>query len=117
MHGLGGSWRSWLSIIDTLASTRDVIAIDLPGFGETPPLRGETTVSLDPGGCWRALERHVFYASIALSIRLIRLLQPAMPLLCGDPFTRTLLFAQFSAHPSSLPKAPRFNAPCPTVPA
>lgn len=41
IHGLGGSSRSWNTIINTLASHRKVIAIDLPGSGETPPLEGE----------------------------------------------------------------------------
>ena len=44
IHGLGGSWRSWQTILDGLALEREVIAVDLPGFGDTPPLNGETTV-------------------------------------------------------------------------
>ncbi len=143
IHGLGGSWRSWTPILDALAAEREVIAIDLPGFGDTPPLPGEVsiatladavtsylsdhhltgvdvvgssmgarlvlelarrgvvgaTVSLDPGGFWRGWERPFFGASVGLSIRLVRLLQPIMPLLTGNPVGRALLFAQFSAHP------------------
>jgi len=38
IHGLGGSWRSWQTILDSLALERDVIAVDLPGFGDTPSL-------------------------------------------------------------------------------
>lgn len=45
IHGLGGSWRTWMNILDALAAEREVIAIDLPGHGETPPLPGE--VSMD----------------------------------------------------------------------
>jgi pimeloyl-ACP methyl ester carboxylesterase len=45
IHGLGGSWRSWQTILDGLALEREVIAVDLPGHGETPPLRGATTVA------------------------------------------------------------------------
>ncbi len=44
LHGLGGSWRSWTPIINTLAAERDVVAVDLPGFGETPPLAGEISI-------------------------------------------------------------------------
>lgn len=44
IHGLGGSWRSWTPILDTLAAKREVIAVDLPGHGETPPLAGATSV-------------------------------------------------------------------------
>ncbi|OZC01177.1 alpha/beta fold hydrolase, partial [Rubricoccus marinus] len=43
VHGLGGTWRSWETVLDALAAERDVIAPDLPGFGETPPLDGEVS--------------------------------------------------------------------------
>jgi pimeloyl-ACP methyl ester carboxylesterase len=36
VHGLGGSWRSWSTILDALSAERRVIAIDLPGHGATP---------------------------------------------------------------------------------
>ena len=36
VHGLGGSWRSWSTILDALSNDRTVIAIDLPGHGATP---------------------------------------------------------------------------------
>lgn len=36
IHGLGGSWHSWSTIIDQLSAERTVIAIDLPGHGATP---------------------------------------------------------------------------------
>ncbi len=36
VHGLGGSWRSWSTILDALSANRTVIAIDLPGHGATP---------------------------------------------------------------------------------
>lgn len=45
IHGLGGSWRSWQTILDALALERSVIAVDLPGHGETPSLRGATTIA------------------------------------------------------------------------
>lgn len=41
VHGIGGEWRSWAPLIGPLASEREVVAIDLPGFGESPPLEGE----------------------------------------------------------------------------
>jgi pimeloyl-ACP methyl ester carboxylesterase len=44
IHGLGGNWRSWNPILDGLAKEREVIAVDLPGFGETPPLSGEVSI-------------------------------------------------------------------------
>lgn len=44
IHGLGGSWRSWSPILKDLAKERELIAIDLPGFGATPPLPGEVSI-------------------------------------------------------------------------
>jgi pimeloyl-ACP methyl ester carboxylesterase len=45
IHGIGGDWRSWQTILDDLAMERDVIAVDLPGHGDTPPLQSETTIA------------------------------------------------------------------------
>ena len=148
IHGIGGSWRSWQTILDGLAVEREVIAVDLPGHGETPGLRGATTiasladvvtaflsknnltnidvvgssmgarlvlelarrggvvgsvVSLDPGGFWQGWQIPFFYHSINLSIKLVRALQPVMPQLTGNSFSRSLLFAQFSARPWKIP--------------
>ena len=35
VHGLGGRWQHWLKVIPPLSQHRRVIAVDLPGFGET----------------------------------------------------------------------------------
>ena len=150
VHGLGGSGRSWRTIIDALALQREVIAIDLPGFGATPPLAGEVSmatladaltdflrangwlgidavgssmgarlvmelarrggvlgavIALDPGGFWRGWQRHFFFASLWLSIRLVRLLQPVMPFITANKLGRILLLAQFSADPGKLSQA------------
>lgn len=40
LHPLGGDRRVWEPVIDRLALERDVIAFDLPGFGESPALNG-----------------------------------------------------------------------------
>ena len=45
VHGLGAGWRSWSPILDELAEHREIIAVDLPGFGETPPLAGEISIA------------------------------------------------------------------------
>lgn len=44
IHGLGGSWRTWEPVLDSLTAEREVIAVDLPGHGETAPLDGETSI-------------------------------------------------------------------------
>ena len=44
INGLGGSARSWSSIWTALVERRDLVAVDLPGFGDTPPLAGETSI-------------------------------------------------------------------------
>ncbi|MFL6051976.1 MAG: alpha/beta fold hydrolase [Actinoallomurus sp.] len=47
MHGIGHRWQAWEPVIDLLAKERDVIAVDLPGFGASPPLPPGTTYDLD----------------------------------------------------------------------
>ena len=36
LHGLSGCWQNWLENITPLAVDHRVVAIDLPGFGESP---------------------------------------------------------------------------------
>jgi pimeloyl-ACP methyl ester carboxylesterase len=36
IHGIGHHWRAWEPVIADLATTNDVYAIDLPGFGRSP---------------------------------------------------------------------------------
>ncbi|MFD0883666.1 alpha/beta fold hydrolase, partial [Streptosporangium algeriense] len=38
LHGIGHHWQAWLPVLDLLAAEREVIAVDLPGFGASPPL-------------------------------------------------------------------------------
>lgn len=45
IHGLGGSWQSWNPVLDGLAAQREVIAVDLPGHGQTPPPAGQVSVA------------------------------------------------------------------------
>lgn len=45
VHGLGSSIRNWDRVAPTLAAHREVIAVDLPGCGQTPPLEGEVTIA------------------------------------------------------------------------
>ncbi|GAB4044335.1 alpha/beta fold hydrolase [Spirosoma jeollabukense] len=154
LHGLGSSLKVWDLIIDELATQRDVIALDLPGFGQSPALVGEVSiltladavtdflsqhqllgidavgnsmgarlvlelarrgqvvgavVSLDPGGFWQGWQVAYFYQSVRLSAQLSQLIQPVLPPLVSNPVSRTLLFAQFSAHPWTIPAPVALN--------
>ncbi|GAB3344794.1 alpha/beta fold hydrolase [Modestobacter lapidis] len=148
VHGLGSTWRTWAPVLDGLSARREVIVVDLPGFGETPPLSGDLTiaaladalttfiddhgltgvdlvgssvgarlvlelarrgvggdtVALDPGGFWSPMQKRAFQVSIGTSIRLVRALQPALPLLTSHPVGRTALLAQLSSRPWALPQ-------------
>jgi pimeloyl-ACP methyl ester carboxylesterase len=53
VHGIGGELHVWDPIFERLACKRDVIAVDLPGFGESRPLADGVEPS--PGALARAL--------------------------------------------------------------
>ena len=55
IHGLGGSWQSWSTILDALSAERTVIAIDLPGHGATPAEADSGTFD----GLVRSVERYI----------------------------------------------------------
>ncbi|MGW2343296.1 alpha/beta fold hydrolase [Streptomyces sp. NPDC001661] len=38
LHGIGHHWEAWQPVLPILAAERDVIAVDLPGFGRSPAL-------------------------------------------------------------------------------
>src|SRR4051812_50074003 len=44
VHGIGSQWQMWEPVLDRLARERDVVALDLPGFGDSPPLPGTPSV-------------------------------------------------------------------------
>jgi pimeloyl-ACP methyl ester carboxylesterase len=64
-----------------------------------------TVVALDPGGFWQGWERTFFEATIAASIRLVRALGPAIPVITRNVAGRTALMAQLSAKPWALDPA------------
>jgi pimeloyl-ACP methyl ester carboxylesterase len=43
VHGLGARQSSWRPVLPRLAAAREVITVDLPGHGATPPLPGPLT--------------------------------------------------------------------------
>jgi pimeloyl-ACP methyl ester carboxylesterase len=38
IHGIGHTWRGWKPMLPRLERNFDVLAVDLPGFGHSPPL-------------------------------------------------------------------------------
>ncbi|MFD4572479.1 alpha/beta fold hydrolase [Streptomyces sp. NPDC058417] len=38
LHGIGHHRQAWDPVVDILATEREVVAVDLPGFGVSPPL-------------------------------------------------------------------------------
>lgn len=38
LHGIGHHWQAWEPVLSILAASQDVIALDLPGYGDSPRL-------------------------------------------------------------------------------
>ncbi|HEY8478867.1 MAG TPA: alpha/beta hydrolase [Spirillospora sp.] len=47
LHGIGHRRQGWAPVMDLLAAERDVIALDLPGFGDSPPLPPSAPYTVD----------------------------------------------------------------------
>ena len=65
VHGISGNWQNWLENIPRLAQERRVVALDLPGFGESEDLAEEPTMT----GLARSVEglcEHLDLGRIAL---------------------------------------------------
>ncbi|MBA3437196.1 MAG: alpha/beta fold hydrolase [Thermoleophilaceae bacterium] len=58
VHGLGSDHGNWSRILDALAEQREVIAPDLPGFGDSPPLPEEPTIAALAGALEAFFTRH-----------------------------------------------------------
>jgi pimeloyl-ACP methyl ester carboxylesterase len=56
LHPLGADRRVWDPLVDRLSADREVIAVDLPGFGESAPLRGQVPT---PRALAAAVAEHV----------------------------------------------------------
>lgn len=98
VHGLGGSSQNWSALMELLADTVDAEAIDLPGFGDSPPPdNGDYSVSGHARAVIRQLEAagrgpvHLFGNSMGGSVttrvaavrpdlvRTLTLVSPALP--------------------------------------
>ena len=47
LHGVGHRRQAWNAVLDRLAPHREVIAVDLPGHGQSPPLQLNGRPALD----------------------------------------------------------------------
>jgi pimeloyl-ACP methyl ester carboxylesterase len=47
VHGIGSQWQVWGPVIGALAKEHEVIALDLPGFGASPPHPPGTPAGID----------------------------------------------------------------------
>ncbi|MER5769622.1 alpha/beta fold hydrolase [Streptomyces sp. NPDC001985] len=50
LHGIGHHWQAWEPVIRLLAAEREVVAVDLPGFGASAPLPDGMAYDLDSVG-------------------------------------------------------------------
>lgn len=149
VHGIGSQWPAWEPVLDRLAAQRDVIALDLPGFGMSPPLpsgvaptvpaladsvmelleqlevsrphvagnsmggwialelarRGvvASATALSPAGFWNRREVAYSRASLRLTVRIARALDPIADRMTASAALRTLLFGQVVARPWRIP--------------
>ncbi len=65
VHGISGNWQNWLENIPRVGQQRRVVAVDLPGFGESEDLDGEISMSR-LGRTVDALCEHLGLGEVAL---------------------------------------------------
>jgi pimeloyl-ACP methyl ester carboxylesterase len=46
LHGLGSRRKAWAPVVEIVARQREVVNVDLPGFGESPPDEGGTRMTV-----------------------------------------------------------------------
>jgi pimeloyl-ACP methyl ester carboxylesterase len=44
IHGIGSQWQMWKPVLSRVSREREVVAVDLPGFGESATLQAQPTV-------------------------------------------------------------------------
>jgi pimeloyl-ACP methyl ester carboxylesterase len=44
IHGIGSTWQVWSPILPALEARHDVLAVSLPGYGDSPPLDREPSI-------------------------------------------------------------------------
>lgn len=66
VHGLGGSWRSWTPVLMALAEHRELVVVDLPGFGASPRLAGEVSIRTLADALAAFIDQHQLHGTDAL---------------------------------------------------
>jgi pimeloyl-ACP methyl ester carboxylesterase len=56
LHGIGSCWQVWQSVIPALEEHYEVLGLDLPGYGASPPLEGQPTLPALVDAAERALD-------------------------------------------------------------
>ncbi|UYM23147.1 alpha/beta hydrolase [Streptomyces albus] len=58
LHGIGHHLQAWEPVTGILAAERDIVAVDLPGFGASPPCRTASPTTCRPSpGPWASSAR------------------------------------------------------------
>ncbi len=109
VHGLGGSSENWMRVAPLLAAGHAVHALDLPGFGRTPPAGRPPTVAANVALLAAYVRERVRQPAIFVGnsmggllslctaaehpdvVRALVLVDPAMPRAPGAPMDRTVL--------------------------
>jgi pimeloyl-ACP methyl ester carboxylesterase len=65
LHALGTNWRVWKPVLPALAAQHDVLAVDLPGFGESEPIALRPHASLTIAAVADAVEAELDARDIA----------------------------------------------------
>jgi pimeloyl-ACP methyl ester carboxylesterase len=123
IHGIGSHWQVWEPVLGLLAGAREVIALDLPGFGDSPmPPPGNSlgglvslelatqgrvasATALSPGGFANPRETAFARGSLRLTVAIARLLEPWADRLSASPTMRKLTWSQVVARPERISAA------------
>lgn len=105
-----GTFNGLVGSVERFIADNELAGIDVVGSSMGARIvlelarRGSVgnVVALDPGGFWRGWERTFFKTTIGVSVRLLRAIRPALPMLSRNPASRTALLAQLSARPWAL---------------
>ena len=56
IHGIGSQWQMWKPLLDRVSREREVVAVDLPGFGDSEEYRARPTVEALAGAVGEFLD-------------------------------------------------------------